>query len=308
MLRGQRNSLSVTQTPKNHHFLPRSYLDGFAVRGQLWVANAKKRKIRASIPRNVASRRHYYSYVLEDGTKDPALETKLLQKIDSDGIACIRMLSAGHWLSTKQERTFALYVALLAVRTPTFETQRARHLKVVIEQAARNAPELVKALEVARLEEPNVKWKDTVAEQVAAEVEGGAVDDFLHRNSSLESLVQVAPGIAELLLSMEWIVVHAGSSDSFVTCDQPFVTSPLDGFVESEWGRRLDSPNLLKIVPLSGKTCLLAAEKGRRRSHVPAQPGLIRALNREIACHADELLIGGSRTNVERLASAVGML
>ena len=134
------------------------------------------------------------------------------------------------------------------------------------------------------------------------------LDHYFHRNSVLGDLVAISPKRTDMFLAMNWTFVHAEEQRAFITCDNPIATLPLPGYVANDpFGRRLDSPLLLKLVALAGDTCLLMSGHGAQRFHRDSHNNEIRRLNVAIAEHTIEIFVGGAPTTVRNLADGLGL-
>lgn len=104
--------------PKQQHYVPRFYLEGFTSDDALSVFDRTKGEIRErQLPKNVAKVGHLYTFQDKEDRKRFDLE-KLFDLIEGEAAPILRSLANGDRISSAQRETFALFLGLAAVRTP----------------------------------------------------------------------------------------------------------------------------------------------------------------------------------------------
>lgn len=81
--------------PKDHHYIPRMLLKRFTdEEGNLYAYDKShpSRGIRKRAPKNLFFKRHLYTQVAEDGTRDASVETEFLSRLESDASPVIEKI------------------------------------------------------------------------------------------------------------------------------------------------------------------------------------------------------------------------
>src|ERR1700677_4277820 len=110
------------KNPKRHHFLPKSYLDGFARDGFVWLYDRRKNEYRRQQPLNTAVIGNYYVFENKEGEKDYSLES-YFSKIEGSAKSTIKKLEAKEEISPEERLYLAHFIALLMVRSPKFDRE-----------------------------------------------------------------------------------------------------------------------------------------------------------------------------------------
>ena len=121
------------KNPKRHHFLPKSYLDGFARDGFVWLYDREKNEYRCQQPLNTAVIGNYYVFENKDGQKDYSLEN-FFSKIEGSAKSTIGKLEVRGEISPEERLYLAHFIALLLVRSPKFD----REVNEVADAAAKH--------------------------------------------------------------------------------------------------------------------------------------------------------------------------
>lgn len=91
--------------PKKQHYLPRFYLAGFSSGGGVWVHDAERGVYERRNPKNLATRKHYYSVETETGEMDLTVE-HVLGMVENGTAQIIRKLDTGKPIdSTRENRS-----------------------------------------------------------------------------------------------------------------------------------------------------------------------------------------------------------
>ncbi len=114
-------------TPKNQHYIPQMLLKRFTNReGKLYVFDTSYRDkgIQKKDPRKTFVRRHFYTQVEEDGTRDTSVETEFLARLENDGSQVIeKIVSTARMrlvpeLSATERKSFVSFFYYQLMRLP----------------------------------------------------------------------------------------------------------------------------------------------------------------------------------------------
>lgn len=106
--------------PRLHHYVTKSYLDGFLEPDTKQPHCYMRRKSRPFLttPANLANIRDFHSFKRHDDSIDTSLETQIEREIETPGIPLLRTLASGKVNFDKQRSFIARLVALQHVRVP----------------------------------------------------------------------------------------------------------------------------------------------------------------------------------------------
>lgn len=108
--------------PKRHHFLPESYLFGFAQEGFVCLYDRQQHEYRWQQPRKTAVIKNFYTVLNTKNEKDYSIES-FLAEAEGRAIPVISKLDDAESISASERLDLALFVALLLTRTPKFERE-----------------------------------------------------------------------------------------------------------------------------------------------------------------------------------------
>ncbi len=129
--------------PKQHHFVPRSYLErfrdvSFADRPVIWMADLDELQIRRTQPSSVAKRGHYYTVVDKEGKRSTEIE-ETFAKIEGEAAPVLEKLSGWEFELDHKERTdLFVFMSIQFLRVPArrnlWEGFRRRTMEVAASQ------------------------------------------------------------------------------------------------------------------------------------------------------------------------------
>ena len=299
---------ATANRPKRHHWLPQSYLEGFCDDGTLWVYDRKTDQVREQTPVNTAVQGHYYSHEAEDGSKNPVVEEELLKVIDGWFPPLLGVLMNRGQFGWNDRNAMGIFVALLMLRTPSFENQVESFEKTLAQRVAdlsfSNIARTASAL--ATWEKETGKKATTTPEALYEFHQSGKYEIKVSRNTSIRLMLELFQQFAERLVHMRWVVVHVTNPrTSFVTSDRPLV-------VYLPPGRRaagISTTGAVKTVPLHqnllltiGDQCAAPLECIHMDASDAAQ---VRSANEATASGSTRFVIGRDRSLVERVSSSI---
>jgi len=253
----------MTGIPRRHHYVTKSYLEGFLEPGEqtLWCYGRKKMQPFRASPDKLANIRDFHSFRRADGTIDFSLETLIDKEIESPGMPVIRKLTRGKTnLDFSQRWILSRLIALQNVRVPYERDFLDRQTKESLmdyindmDMESRRLGKPVNAIEVAVSPTDQVPKADAwvLITRAFVENELRAIEADPGR-SSRDVLFTVAADIAKVYVQMEWTIFYIVGTARFITSDCPVVTSYLDG--RKSGG--IKDPHCEVTFPLSCKALL----------------------------------------------------
>jgi len=286
--------------PKLQHYLPVCYLDGFSRNGKLWVFDRDKYEYRPQGTRNTAAEKHFYTLTGKDGDQDFVVERWLSEKVETHFPPLLRKLENAEPLTPYDKTRLGLFISVLKVRTPEFARNFTRMASDLMK---------LKLVYACRIPEIAQRFLKDAPESIKAEYNVENFAEFAqkhitvkpHSNERLRNMLRLALRHQKYIRSMDWIVYHSPPETSFVTTDAPFVIVPSPDH-GGPFG--LLTPNTLKIVPLSGRICLMMTEPGTAITHRDLTREQVREFNRVLACDCERFLIGRDEALVRSLVAS----
>ena len=288
------------KNPKRHHFLPKSYLEGFARDGFVWLYDRSKNEYRCQQPLNTAVIGNYYVFENKDGQKDYSLEN-FFSQIEGSAKSTIGKLEVRAEISPEESLYLADFIALLSVRSPKFD----REVNEVADAAAKH---------IVKHAIPNAEAAGTLVKQYgekAGETKLTAKSMFefihhdkfriqVHRNTVISALLDLAQKVTSEVAMMDWVVVHTHPSSAFITTDEPIGFIVPDEFRQSgEPVLGLASQKIVKLVPLSQRVALMLGQFGGGFGHMGMRRDQVRFVNKLVASECDRYVIGRDKALVQ---------
>ncbi len=256
--------------PKKQHYLPRFYLAGFGRDGGIWMHDAERAVYERRNPKNLATRRHYYSVETETGEMDLTVE-HVLGMVESGTAQIIRKLDAGEPIDYWDKIHLAQFVALLKFRVPVFERYFADVSDASIKQMMKNRFPTVESvqeeLEASGRNDPD---NPRQAEDIFRGLQNPGYRVESNAAARIAAMLILTLQISRVLTLLEWTFVVAPEETSFVTSDDPVVVlgSGPPPQLPDDWPGELNpfslagygfaSPEAQTIVPLSQRVLLVA--------------------------------------------------
>lgn len=254
----------MSQT-KKQHFVPSSYLKGFANReapDRFWVYSKDGQGTRYASPVNEGYKKYTYAVSMPDGNTDTQTVEKWLSGIDGMGISIIRKIGKCNSISLSSDERAKLssYIGMLFLRNPVaLKNVEVMHEMIMHAKGKEDAAKEGHIEDVVRTANP-----DSNEEEIDSLVSG--VKDILMKcDYSFEypkgyslRIFETATEFARMLAEMRWVFVHCRGSGFFVTSDNPVFfghPDPESGFMM--YGG-LGQPNAILTVPITRSMALLA--------------------------------------------------
>jgi hypothetical protein len=135
------------------------------------------------------------------------------------------------------------------------------------------------------------------------------LDVEINRQASLQMMLNMAPEIAHTLDGMDWTIVRRPDAKrSFITTDNPFCLVPGPDYVSDGFrGIGLQTPGILKVMPLSQASTLVMSEPGgASASYVTTLEG-VRQINEAVAVQCQNFVFGRDLALIKSLVASTGI-
>lgn len=296
--------------PIRQHYLPQMYLRGFAVGDSIWVYDRQKDEYREQGIANTAVQKDYYTVVDGSGAKNRQVE-RILADIEGKAAEAIRLADKRATLTDEQRAALAVFVALLKVRTPNFEKSFAdaqdQLFKKVL-KATMNSEERITA-SIAAYEREKGKKLSLAPKDLLELFQSGQFKIEPHRNQSVALMIELSSEFALLLAQMDWVFAHAPEDAEFITSDVPFgIIPPKDWKREGFFsGVGILTPGAVKAIPLTGKTLLLAMDKGNIIRQAEMPKAVVHEFNLAVTARTERFAMSKDKAMLEGLVPAAGI-
>ncbi len=284
--------------------MPEFYLKRFCRDKNLWVYDAEREEIALRFPETIAIKKRFYSAQGAARVKEHDPEI-FLSKLESKAAPVIDRVDMGGSLSATDKYFLSLFAGLLKCRVPYFERWISDLNDAVGKQLlkARYASEQELREHLQELgsdskDDPDLPTR--LFENIQEEKYG--VDT--PKNWRIGMMFRIAQVICEEIIQMDWTVLRAPDSTSFVTSDNPFVVIPPDDMTPN-WpytiGVAVEGSK--KIIPLTQRVCLLIGNYGDAIRYTECGRGTVRAINRTLADNCERFLMARDEALLKRLVN-----
>lgn len=275
--------------PRQHHYIPRFYLSGFAdpdifarnSREVLWVYERGK-AIRRSSPEKEAKQRDYYAFA-ENGLKNVEVEIRL-GEIEALAAPIISDLSQNpRAIADSDKQVLAVFIGTMQMRTPSgryiSSTQIGPHVRRLMKEAAPDSAKF-RALIEENCRLPSADEPFSIEEVRCAILDGYGDKLAARQDIEMFSIVEVGKMMAEEFLNMSWQIFCSGDHESFLVSDDPVISHAIDqrtNKLQLRVGHTIPGVNIW--FPLSRSVCLRMV-KGEESGFGRWVPAGIRSVNK----------------------------
>lgn len=279
--------------PKRHHFLPKSYLDGFGRDGLVWLYDREKKEYRCQQPLNTAVIGNFYVFENRDGEKDYSLES-FFSKIEGSAKSTTLKLEAGGAISPEERLYLANFIALLMVRSPKFDRLTNEVADSALKHVIKHAVPTVEAAD-KMVQQHGERTGDNqiTAESMFAFIQNEQFRIKVSRNTVISIMLEQAQKVTFEVAMMDWMIMHAHPTSAFITSDEPI------GFIVPDEFRKTGEPvlglasqKIVKFVPLSQKVAIALGQFGGGLGHLGMPRDQVRSANKMVATECDRYVIG----------------
>jgi hypothetical protein len=297
-------------TPKAQHSIPRLHLKHFAgqqPKGQVWTYDKATGKARSAVPEETAVFTHFYSVELDDGTYDTRIE-EFLSTIETKAGPIYEELIADKFPDSDQKRAdFALFVALLYLRTPAMRRDAANMIGrwIQITNYAYGVHDgafdgLTRRIEKERGEPISPVVQEKFRQML---IDPSNYTLRIPKEQTFTSF-RTADKLAPILFRMNWSIVRPRHG-YFISSDNPvtrFVDPKTSHPIYGDHGFLNKTAEV--TLPLTPQAILLMTWRGDVPPNAVIELAHVRHMNRQRAIFADQFLYAHlSDKRLQRLAT-----
>jgi hypothetical protein len=295
--------MSKGNQPRNHHYVPRFYLEGFCDPRLLkrdddhvlWVYE-KGKDIRKSAPHKEATMRDFYTYKGANGKPDLRVENAL-GTIEENAARIMRNLNWKKSFLPEQDRQWlALFVGTLFTRTRMGRAILDTRSGPAAEQQILDAAQDPERFRTLLSDCPPDFTTNVDIEDVRMRILGGRLSAIgRSADFSAISVLYVGSMCGEELLKMDWQFVYAHEEELFVTSDSPVMSAVWQPDGTAQFRSGFGVPGVDIYLPLSRDVCLRMTKGVDPGTCVVIDRG-VRAINKLIMTCADKRLYAAERS------------
>jgi hypothetical protein len=299
-----------------HHFVPQTYLRGFAIDGDATRVNFYDRRVNEVHKRlieDVCSQNNLYRLRMDDGELSDALEQSFATVAEPVFQQIVQKLVARAALTNTEKSEFAAYISLQIIRTPfsrrihdsiaeeIYNNETIRHWEELLDDDFREkAFAKIKA-------ETGEDLSSITKEDIQGTIDGSRfkVEWTMPKENWIKNQMEIMNGVLRALENMHWRVYFAPSKSAFITSDNPvgIIVKKDDGYYV---GTGILAPHSIRIFPLTSQACLaISDDEGSGFSFVDADRKRVKQINRITAMSCDQILIGSQERLVEWWAKRI---
>lgn len=247
------------------HYLPRHYLNGFAVKERFWVHDLELRQSRLGQPKSEAN---------VNGLWPGELERHLADKIEGPAQASIDRIRQFQPIASEEREPLATYLLTMWKRVPAAKDRTAAHIpKLAVEHKKAYLAQIDEYSAAGSISEEEADGVKQRVSDILDRIVKGPPDFYWHHGLREGA----SPRMMSALLTMEWTFL-VSNTDPFLTCDDPL-------FFFKELGIGRASSEL--SIPLSSSITLLAHRQGTTPGQFrDARASTVVQLNRRTAYNA----------------------
>jgi len=260
MQQKQQDDLINMNIPKRHHYLPISYLNGFTQSGRFWIFDRENSVFRQQTPINTGLEKNLNTYTDKFGEKQTieselaAIEgktKKILNKLDQRQLIC-----------EPEKEILSQFVSLLWIRTPVYGNEIAEigdHLHKNFAKKLFASEEQAQAI-INRL--PPKERSNVTAKGMVDFVQNEKYQLVPDADDVVTTRISTAIEHSKSLIALDWLFVYSPKKEPFLTTDDPYTLIFPQDIQLKGIDRDRGSHDLISVIPLSQKTCLILNSAG----------------------------------------------
>lgn len=304
----------VLEGPKRQHYLPRFYLDGFAVDGLVAVYDREKNQVRRQQPKDTTVIGHFYTMEDAEGRRRFEIEA-LLSEYESKASPVIKNLAAKQTITADERSDLAVFMALGAMRTPDIvESLQRMNSAMILEVAKRMYADVEMVAADLRKDPACAGWlDDDVQAQAQAMVDiaqNGQLTVSTGEKWAVKMAIKMSLELAPIFAGRDWVVAHRDSEKkSFVTTDAPVILSSTDPSESSMsiYGIGFGSPDAVVAFPLTQSCVLMMHGDDAGFGHIDVNADGVRRANLAMVKKCKRFVVGRDEALVQSLVKQVGL-
>lgn len=263
--------------PKSQHVIPRCYLKQFvdpntppSQEPYVWIFERKSKRGKKRAPKNILTETDLYTFEVNDGKKNYALE-KSLSQIESEYASVFEnVISQRVPLNENEHAAVCAFVAAMLLRT----LKQKENIEVFFDRLITMTEDLERAHDLPP--KKSLELRQT--------------KDDAHKITILQSV----PLITNILSKMNLAFLCANRLGSFITSDAPCFLFNSQLQWQPFYGPGLGQKHVEVLMPLSPETCLLFSWANNMRGYLGIGKDLIHECNRMVVGYAHQYFIANS--------------
>jgi hypothetical protein len=282
------------QVKRNHHFLPRLYLKGFASEtdpSHIW----EYRRGRDYLPGLI--KRHKYNPVLislgkagaalgeyacskPDGTVDFNTYEDALEQLEKPANSVFERIRNLQSISNSDREVFAAYMATMTRRVPARKELVKEQFPSVLNTEGKRIIDLLEDA-ISQVHPSDIDRTAMLTERLntCRQILESYKQNGMPREIELKTIVDgQMPRVREAMLRMSWQFFVAPQDRVFVTSDNPVHTF--------KGGVGFSKPYSELTFPVSSRVVLLGTYRNVRQGYFPAPSELLKEVNRRVIATA----------------------
>lgn len=299
-----------------HHFVPQTYLRGFATDDDSERVYFYDRRIASKgatkrLIEDVCSQNNLYEIIMDDGSgakKSDDLEKAFATVAEPTFKAIVTKLLARTPLTREEKSEFAAYISLQVMRTPaTRELYNSLSTAIWDAEAKKQWAKLLDDTERERVikelkEESGVDASKLTKQDIHNIIDGNGVETTwtIPKENWVKDVTEIMGEVYPALEKMHWRVYFAPKGTAFITSDNPvgiLVHKP-DGYYA---GTGILNPGSIRLFPLTKYACLsITDDEPAGFSFADADKKRVQQINGVTAVSYHNILIGHNQQLVAR--------
>ena len=297
----------MSNHPKRHHYLPKSYLKRFTREKALWIYDIETKQLRPQTPHDTGAIGYFNALEDRDGNRSFVIE-EALSEIEGVTAQVMLKIETREKLSDEDRHTLAHFVSLQMLRGPDFhEDMNKMNGALMCRFNEHMFADREMGERLWKKADKELGGNSGVSFDEAREfILSGEYTIKTHRNRTLELMLELAPDFANIFLRLDWMIICAPANKAFVTCDRPFsIVPPRDKKPSPFHGVGIATKGAWKLMPLSMSRCLVMADPGTVCAYSDCDMSGIRQTNLNICHGTNRFVIGCERELVNSLVAEI---
>lgn len=287
---------------KRHHYIPRFYLYGFVDphnEPYVWVYEKGNEKIIKSTSKDIAVKKHYFSFLTLDGERDSDTLENIISGLESNTPSVFKNIVEEKSLREEDKIYFATFLALMMVRVPNFrknvENATGESIKKINIIQASNK----KFFEdmIRQFEKDTGKKINMSIEEFRKWILDGKYNIKVNPQFSLAMIISFVNELSHIFLGMKWTFIKSTEEYKFLTGDNPLFYCDPTHDPNSFYGVGLLNKNVEVTFPISKDLALFASWKGET-GHIQGKNKIVKEINRRTVLSALRFVFSSEKSDI----------
>lgn len=292
--------------PKQHHYIPRFYLENFCKDGILWIYDRELKEFREQTPDNTCKEKDLYTAQLYDGSKYYEIES-FYSMLESLIKPIVSKLHKKNKLDIEEHATLCLYVPFMMFRVPTFMKMADNILQSVNQSFLENTLSDIDTVKdmIEHYEKTAGNKFNISAEQVVDMMKNKDIYADTNKGHSIAYCIKIARELYYTFWNLQWHFNWSPKDYNFITSDNPITVVPPPGYIGA--GRGILTPKSLRIIPISPNCCVILLDPNKRYRYQTLKKSVIRSINESIAVESTRFVIAKDERHLKKIVKTVNI-